>query len=601
MYKEITGNVVVHYVDTEGNTLAADTKDVENGSLSDKYDTTDNKPAKLEKDGQVYYLTAKELKEGSKPENGAVVEGTTEITYVYEKAGQVVVHYVDEAGNTLQTDAVDTKDGKPGAKYDTSDNDMKPTRITTPEGKVYELVPASTKGNETGDVEAGKTTEVTYVYKEVKGNVVVHYTDEAGNTIAEDVKDTTDGSVSSAYDTTDNKPAVITTKDGKKYALVPTATKGTENGKVTEGTTEVTYVYKEVTGDVVVHYVDTEGNVIAEDKEDTKGASLNAKYDTTDNKPATIEKDGVKYYLTEKAVKDDSKPETGDVVEGKTEVTYVYEKAGQVVVHYVDEAGNTIQADVVGTKDGKPGAAYNTMEKDVKPTRITTPEGRVYELVPTSTKGNENGSVEAGKTTEVTYVYKEIKGNVVVRYVDEAGNTIAEDVKDTTDGSISSAYDTTDNKLATITTKDGKKYVLVPTATKGAETGKVTEGTTEVTYVYKEIKEEKPGQTPGNPGEKPGQTPGTPGEKPGQTPGEKPGQTPGTPGNPRTPNTPEKPMDPNSPAKPEGERSPVGVVKSQFKRLANTGNETTNTAAAGFGALIAGIAVAVRRRQKKDK
>ena len=604
VYKEITGNVVVHYVDTEGNTLAADTKDVENGSLSEKYDTTDNKPAKLEKDGVVYYLTAKELKDGSKPENGAVVEGTTEISYVYEKAGQVVVHYVDEAGNTLQADVVGTKDGKPGAAYNTMDKDVKPTRITTPEGKVYELVPASTKGNENGSVEAGKTTEVTYVYKEVKGNVVVHYTDEAGNTIAEDVKDTTDGSVSSAYDTTDNKPAVITTKDGKKYALVPTATKGTENGKVTEGITEVTYVYKEVTGDVVVHYVDTEGNVIAEDKEDTKGASLNAKYDTTDNKPEKIEKDGTVYYLTEKALKDGSKPENGDVVEGKTEVTYVYEKAGQVVVHYVDEAGNTIQADVVGTKDGKPGAAYNTMEKDVKPTRITTPEGRVYELVPTSTKGNENGSVEAGKTTEVTYVYKEIKGNVVVRYVDEAGNTIAEDVKDTTDGSINSAYDTTDNKLATITTKDGKKYVLVPTATKGAETGKVTEGTTEVTYVYKEIKEEKPGQTPGNPGEKPGQTPGTPGEKPGQTPGnlgEKPGQTPGTPGNPRTPNTPEKPMDPNSPAKPEGERSPVGVVKSQFKRLANTGNETTNTAAAGFGALIAGIAVAVRRRQKKDK
>ena len=490
VYKEITGNVVVHYVDTEGNTLAADTKDVENGSLSEKYDTTDNKPAKLEKDGVVYYLTAKELKDGSKPENGAVVEGTTEITYVYEKAGQVVVHYVDEAGNTLQTDAVDTKDGKPGAKYDTSDNDMKPTRITTPEGKVYELVPASTKGNENGSVEAGKTTEVTYVYKEVKGNVVVHYTDEAGNTIAEDVKDTTDGSVSSAYDTTDNKPAVITTKDGKKYALVPTATKGTENGKVTEGTTEVTYVYKEVTGDVIVHYVDTEGNVIADDKEDTKGASLNAKYDTTDNKPATIEKDGVVYYLTEKAVKDDSKPETGDVVEGKTEVTYVYEKAGQVVVHYVDEAGNTIQTDAVDTKDGKPGAAYNTTDNDMKPTRITTPEGKVYELVPASTKGNENGSVEAGKTTEVTYVYKEVKGNVVVHYTDEAGNTIAEDVKDTTDGSVSSAYDTTDNKPATITTKDGKLYVLVPTSTKGDENGKVTEGTTEVTYVYKDIKEE---------------------------------------------------------------------------------------------------------------
>ena len=648
VYKEVTGDVVVHYVDTEGNVIAEDKEDTKGASLNAKYDTTDNKPEKIEKDGTVYYLTAKELKEGSKPENGAVVEGTTEITYVYEKAGQVVVHYVDEAGNTIQADVVGTKDGKPGAAYNTTDKDMKPTRITTAEGRVYELVPASTKGNENGSVEAGKTTEVTYVYKEIKGNVVVHYTDEAGNTIAEDVKDTTDGSISSAYDTTDNKLATITTKDGKKYVLVPTATKGAETGKVTEGTTEVTYVYKEVTGDVVVHYVDTEGNVIAEDKEDTKGASLNAKYDTTDNKLAKIEKDGVVYYLTEKALKDDSKPETGDVVEGKTEVTYVYEKAGQVVVHYVDEAGNTIQADVVGTKDGKPGAAYNTTDKDMKPTRITTAEGRVYELVPASTKGNENGSVEAGKTTEVTYVYKEIKGNVVVHYTDEAGNTIAEDVKDTTDGSISSAYDTTDNKLATITTKDGKKYVLVPTATKGAETGKVTEGTTEVTYVYKEIKEEtpekpeKPGtpetpKTPEKP-EKPGtpetpktpekpenpETPGTPEtpekpenpETPGtpetpekpenpETPGtpetpEKP-ENPETPGTPETPEKPGKPMDPNSPVKPEGERGSVGVVKSQVKRLANTGSETTNSAAVGFGALIAGIALAVRRRQKEDK
>ena len=593
VYKEITGNVVVHYVDTEGNTLAADTKDVENGSLSDKYDTTDNKPAKLEKDGQVYYLTAKELKDGSKPENGTVVEGTTEITYVYEKAGNVLVHYVDEAGNTLQADAVDTKDGQPGAKYDTSDKDMKPTRITTPEGKVFELVPASTKGNETGDVEAGKTTEVTYVYKEVKGNVVVHYVDEAGNTIAEDIKDTTDGSVSSAYDTSDNKPATITTKDGKVYVLVPTSTKGEESGKVTEGTTEVTYVYKEVTGDVVVHYVDTEGNVIAEDKEDTKGASLNAKYDTTDNKPATIEKDGVKYYLTEKAVKDDSKPETGDVVEGKSEVTYVYEKAGQVVVHYVDEAGNTIQTDAVDTKDGKPGAAYNTTDNDMKPTRITTAEGRVYELVPASTKGNENGSVEAGKTTEVTYVYKEIKGNVVVHYVDEAGNTIAEDVKDTTDGSVSSAYDTTDNKPATITTKDGKLYVLVPTSTKGDENGKVTEGTTEVTYVYKEVKE---GTTNGG-----SLTPSQPGSP--STPSTNP-TSPVKPTDPSQPTTPANPATPTMPSAPVNGKAPQApVAPSEAKgqaELPNTGTEDhASLAALGLLGVLSGFGL-VARKKKED-
>ena len=593
VYKEITGNVVVHYVDTEGNTLAEDTKDVENGSLSEKYDTTDNKPAKLEKDGQVYYLTAKELKDGSKPENGAVVEGTTEITYVYEKAGNVLVHYVDEAGNTLQADAVDTKDGQPGAKYDTSDNDMKPTRITTPEGKVYELVPASTKGNENGSVEAGKTTEVTYVYKEVKGNVVVHYVDEAGNTIAEDIKDTTDGSVSSAYDTSDNKPATITTKDGKVYVLVPTSTKGEESGKVTEGTTEVTYVYKEVTGDVVVHYVDTEGNVIAEDKEDTKGASLNAKYDTTDNKPEKIEKDGTVYYLTEKALKDDSKPENGDVVEGKTEVTYVYEKAGQVVVHYVDEAGNTIQTDAVDTKDGKPGAAYNTTDNDMKPTRITTAEGRVYELVPASTKGNENGSVEAGKTTEVTYVYKEIKGNVVVHYVDEAGNTIAEDVKDTTDGSVSSAYDTTDNKPATITTKDGKLYVLVPTSTKGDENGKVTEGTTEVTYVYKEVKE---GTTNGG-----SLTPSQPGSP--STPSTNP-TSPVKPTDPSQPTTPANPATPTMPSAPVNGKAPQApVAPSEAKgqaELPNTGTEDhASLAALGLLGVLSGFGL-VARKKKED-
>ena len=625
VYKEITGNVVVHYVDTEGNTLAADTKDVENGSLSEKYDTTDNKPEKIEKDGTVYYLTAKELKEGSKPENGAVVEGTTEISYVYEKAGQVVVHYVDEAGNTLQTDAVDTKDGQPGAKYDTSDKDMKPTRITTPEGKVFELVPASTKGNETGDVEAGKTTEVTYVYKEVKGNVVVHYVDEAGNTIAEDVKDTTDGSISSAYDTTDNKLATITTKDGKKYALVPTETKGSENGKVTEGTVEVTYVYKEVTGDVVVHYVDTEGNVIADDKEDTKGASLNAKYDTTDNKLEKIEKDGTVYYITKAGLKDDSKPETGNVVEGETEVTYVYEKAGQVVVHYVDETGNTIQTDAVDTKDGKPGAAYNTTDNDLKPTRITTAEGKVYELVPASTKGNENGSVETGKTTEVTYVYKEVKGNVVVHYVDEAGNTIVEDVKDTTEGSISSAYDTTDNKLATITTKDGKKYALVPTATKGSEKGKVTEGTTEVTYVYKEVKEDStnggspaPSQ-PGSPA-RPSTNPTNP-VKPTD-----PSQptTPANPANPATPANPANPANPAAPANPatpanpaapaapatptmpsapvNGEAPQAPAASSEAKgqaELPNTGTaDNASLAALGLLGVLSGFGLVVRKKKE---
>ena len=583
VYKEVKGNVVVKYEDTEGNVLAEDEKDETDASLNVKYDTADHKKAEITKDGVKYYLTAKELKDDSKPATGDVVEGTTTVTYVYEKAGQVVVNYqtedgtplvgVDAAGANVASGAKDTVDGKPGLDYNTADNDMKPTRITTAEGKVYELVPTATKGDETGKVVAGETKEVTYVYKEVTGDVVVHYVDTEGNVIAEDKEDTKGASLNAKYDTTDNKPEKIekdgtvyyltekalkddskpengdvvegktevtyvyekagqvvvhytdekgntiqvdavdtkdgkpnadyntadndmkpnriTTPEGKVYELIPQSTKGDETGKVKAGeTTEVTYVYKEITGNVVVHYVDTEGNTLAEDTKDVENGSLSEKYDTTDNKPAKLEKDGTVYYLTAKELKDGSKPENGAVVEGTTEITYVYEKAGNVLVHYVDEAGNTLQADAVDTKDGKPGAKYDTSDNDMKPTRITTPEGKVYELVPASTKGNETGDVEAGKTTEVTYVYKEVKGNVVVHYTDEAGNTIAEDVKDTTDGSVSSAYDTTDNKPATITTKDGKVYVLVPTSTKGEESGKVTEGTTEVTYVYKDAKEE---------------------------------------------------------------------------------------------------------------
>ena len=95
-------------------------------------------------------------------------------------------------------------------------------------------------------------------------------------------------------------------------------------------------------------------------------------------------------------------------------------------------------------------------------------------------------------TTEVTYVYRELKGDVVVHYQDEAGNTIKETVVDTPEASTGTGYDTTDNKPTRIVTEDGRTYELVPDKTAGEETGKVIEGTTEVTYVYRELKEEKP-------------------------------------------------------------------------------------------------------------
>ncbi|WP_247950661.1 MucBP domain-containing protein, partial [Streptococcus constellatus] len=80
-----------------------------------------------------------------------------------------------------------------------------------------------------------------------------------GNTIAERVVDTPDSKVGTAYDTTDHKPATITTADGTTYRIDRNATRGKESGKVVKGTTRVVYVY-----DKVEKPVEKYGNVVVD-------------------------------------------------------------------------------------------------------------------------------------------------------------------------------------------------------------------------------------------------------------------------------------------------------------------------------------------------
>ncbi len=414
------------------------------------------------------------------------------------KTGSVIVHYVDEGDNTIADDAIDTPGGTAtGTAYDTSDEGMRPEKITTENGKVYELVKvADDSAPETGVVAPG-VTEVTYVYREVKGNVFVDYkvygTDE---TLRDRYTDTDSASIGAAYDTTEDgeKPTEITTADGRTYRLVAGATtthvgetkldEPAEQGEVAEEDTLVTYYYELVTGSVVVHYVDDEGNTIADDAVDTpEGTAAGTAYDTSDKgmKPETIEFDGYTYSYVR--LDDGSADEAGSVVEGVTDVTYVYTKAtGDVVVHYVDENGNTIADDVTDMPKSTPvGTGYAT--KDNRPEKITTADGRVYALVPTKTQGTESGTVAPGRT-EVTYVYREVKGTVVVDYKIVGTDTQIKDrVVDTPASSVGTAYDTTDNMPQTIT-YNGKTYRLVMSATTGVEQGSVIEGETVVTYYY---------------------------------------------------------------------------------------------------------------------
>ena len=181
--------------------------------------------------------------------DGATYENVFKMDVNGGATGNVNVEYRVEGTNILLGKAKDTVNESVGSHYDTTDHVLE---TFTKDGITYKRVPNHVEGEERGQVIEG-TKLVTYFYTPVDkipnvGDVIVHYVDEDGNTIKKDHEDTKGGKVGSPYDTTDNKPKEIKV-DGKLYKLVPNKTVGKENGKVTEGITEVTYVYKQVTPD----------------------------------------------------------------------------------------------------------------------------------------------------------------------------------------------------------------------------------------------------------------------------------------------------------------------------------------------------------------
>ena len=400
VYQEV-GNVYVHYVDTEGNTIKASVKDEDEQPIDKDYDTVvDNRPSTIEFQGKTYELVpAGNYKVGQVDEQGhwtgddattgKVVEGDKNVTYVYKlkedptkpKEGDVIITYVDENGKEIQKPRQDTPNSPYDTPYNTTEEGEKPNTIKTPDGKTYKIVP---KGDypvgkvdgdghlESSDPIKGKVDKprsiITYVYKEVKeeptqpkGSVYVHYKDTEGNTIKESVTDELDQPVGKDYNTVeDNRPQYIKF-EGKTYEIVPV-------------------------GNYTVGKVDTQGHL-----------------ESTD-------------------------PTTGKVVEGRKDVTYIYklveepvQPKGNVYVHYVDENGNTIKTSVVDEKDQPVGKDYDTVV-DNRPKTITTADGKVYELVPQGNYpvGNVDGEGHltttdptTGKVIEgdknVTYVYKLVK------------------------------------------------------------------------------------------------------------------------------------------------------------------------------------------------
>jgi LPXTG-motif cell wall-anchored protein len=501
VYKEVKGDVYVHYKDTDGNTIKDDVTDEKDQPVDKDYDTViDNRPKEIQYNGKTYelvpagnYNVGKVDEQGhlesSDATTGKVIEGRKDVTYIYklkeqpaQPKGNVYVHYVDTEGKTIKASVTDEFAQPVGKDYDTV-VDNRPKEIEF-EGKTYELVPAGNykvgqvdeQGHWTGDdATTGKVVEgdknVTYVYKlkeqpaQPKGNVYVHYVDTDGNTIKASVTDEKDQPVGKDYDTVvDNRPKEIEFQ-GKTYELVPA-------------------------GNYKVGQVDEQGHWTGDD--------------------AT----------------------TGKVVEGDKNVTYVYKlkedptkpKEGDVIITYVDEKGKEIKKPRQDTPNSPYDTPYNTTEEGEKPNTIKTPDGKTYKIVPKGDypvgKVDGDGHLESsdpikGKVDKprsiITYVYKEVKGDVYVHYKDTEGNTIKTSVVDEKDQPVDKDYDTVvDNRPKTITTTDGKVYELVPAGnytvgkvdgqghleSSDATTGKVIEGRKDVTYIYK--LKEQPAQPKGN-------------------------------------------------------------------------------------------------------
>ena len=634
---DVKGNVFVHYKDTEGNTIKDSVKDEDEQPIDKDYDTVvDNRPKEIEKDGKTYELvpagnyTVGEVDDkghltSSDPTTGKVAEKDQNVTYIYklkeEPKGNVYVHYKDTEGNTIK-DSVKDEDEQPIDKdYDTV-VDNRPKEIEK-DGKTYELVPAGNytvgevddKGHLTSsDPTTGKVAEkdqnVTYIYKlkeepaePKKGEVIITYVDENGKEIEKPRQDTPNSPYDTPYNTTEEgeKPNTIKTPDGKTYKIVPKGdypvgkvdedghleSSDPVKGKVDKPKSTITYVYKEVKGNVYVHYVDTEGKTIKSDVIDEEAQPVDKDYDTVvDNRPQEIEFEGKTYELvpagnyTVGEVDDQghlksTDPTKGKVIEGDKNVTYVYKlkedptkpKQGEVIITYVDEKGKEIQKPRQDTPNSPYDTPYNTTEEGEKPNTIKTPDGKTYKIVPKGDypvgKVDEDGHLESsdpikGKVDKpkstITYVYKEVKGNVYVHYVDTEGNKIKESVTDEKDQPVDKDYDTQDRRPQEIEF-EGKTYELVPAGNykvgevddqghwtgDDATTGKVIEGNKNVTYVYK-LKEtpDKPVEpTPDKPVEP------TP-DKPVEPTPDKPVEP--TPDKPVEP-TPDKPVEP-TPDKP---------------------------------------------------
>ena len=575
---------------------------------------------------------------------GLVKEVKRNITYVYKngpKAGQEASAPVNQNARFTRTAEINSRTGE--VKY-TSDwtKEQKLAEVVSPKidkyavdkEKVAELPVTHDSEDSSEVVKYRENPEIIEhdAAKDKKGSVVVKYVDGQGNEIdtAVTVKDsvivekastkvyadreeTTYTATNEEYSTVASRKDVIEAK-GKKYkysGVYEVSDKYNnvleETGKVKVGTTTVVYQY-----DYLIPVDPTKPN----------------EGENTPPKP-------------EDKIPNDPKGRTykdlGLLTEVKRNITYVYESG--------PKAGQEASAPVNQTARFTRTAEINSRTGEVTYTASWTPEQKLPQVVSPEIK---DYTVDKAKVDELTVTYeskdsavvvkytqnkpnsvrdyaKDKKGKVVVKFVDINENFLADDVVAKNNVIVAEATTTTTGDKEETTYKatgeeysvtapetievDGVTFKLrrvLPAGDKFKNTveekGLVKEGVTTIVYQYVmqigapqvEVPEYEGGVVPLDPPivDKPElKIPEEPAPAPHSEPTLEPIPAPKLEPMPEVKPTPKAPEKAVESVKP--------VVTTQVKRLANTGSETSNTAALGFGALIAGIALAIRKRQKE--
>ncbi|MDU6573104.1 MAG: LPXTG cell wall anchor domain-containing protein [Gemella haemolysans] len=557
---------------------------------------------------------------------GVLKEVKRNITYVYEngpKAGQEASAPVNQNARFTRTAEINSRTGEVVYTADWTPT-QKLAEVVSPKidkyavdkEKVAELSVTHESADSSEVVKYRENPEIIEhdAAKDKKGSVVVKYVDDKGNEIGEaitvkdnvvvekattkvyaDREETTYTATNEEYSTVASRKDVIQANGKKyKYSGVYGASNKFNNtteetGKVKVGTTTVVYQY-----DYLIPVDPTKPN------------------EGEQNPPKPGDK-----------IPNDPKGRTykdlGLLTEVKRNISYVYEngpKAGQEASAPVNQTARFTRTAEINSRTGE--VTYTTSWTPAqKLAEVVSPEIKDYTV--DKVKVDELTVTHESKDSAVVVKYSQVpsvskrdyakdkKGTVVVKYVDINENFLADDVvaknnvivaeatttttgdkEETTYKATGEEYDVTAPETIVVDGVTFKLKRVLPAGDKFKNTvdekGLVKEGVTTIVYQYvmqlSALSVDKPeyegGVVPLDPPivEKPElKIPGepTPAPKPEPMPVPKP--------------TPEVPVKP--------------AVTAQMKRLANTGSETSNAAVLGFGALIAGIALAVRKRQNE--